>query len=155
MARWDQPGATYDRGLLWDAPDPFPHPPQTKPKPKMKRQDYFPARIGSQIVWLRNFKIKLPLHATDLALDLADVTVGLLDVDNAIYSLETYRGALGPASISCYQFIDDALYGDDVPGNVNVDGLHRPRRCPHHRDQWLPEAPLPLHRRQDQNRHHL
>lgn len=64
MARWDQPGATWDSGLRWDAPDPSPTPNPAKKK-RMKRQDYYPSRIGDQVVWLQNFKIKLPLHAAD------------------------------------------------------------------------------------------
>ncbi|MBE2285540.1 MAG: hypothetical protein IAE77_18910, partial [Prosthecobacter sp.] len=67
----------------------------------MKRQDYFPTRIGDQIVWLCNFKLKLPVHAAALGLVAGDVTDILLDVDTAIYGLDTYRGALAPASAAC------------------------------------------------------
>ena len=116
MSSWDQPSATWDSSS-WDQP-PFP-PANPKPKHKtMIRQAYFPLRIGNQIVWLRNFKIKLPLHATTLDLAPADVTAILLDVDTAIYGLETYRGALETSPGACYQCIEISLYGDTVPGNV-------------------------------------
>jgi hypothetical protein len=96
----------------------------------MKRQRYYPTRIGDQVVWLQNFKTKLPLHATDLGLAPATVTARLLDLDNALYGLDTYRGALGPASTSCYQCIDDALYGSDVPGNTMWMGFTVPPGAP-------------------------
>lgn len=130
MARWDQPGATWDSGLRWDEPDPAPTSNPTQTKHKMKRQDYFPTRIGDQVVWLRNFKNKLPDHATALGLVPAAVTAILLDVDNAIYGLDDYRGSLGPASTSCYQCIEDAMYGDTVPGNVMWMGFTPPSGAP-------------------------
>lgn len=96
----------------------------------MIRQNYYPVRIGDQIVWLRNFKTKLPAHATTLSLVAGDVTAILLDVDTAIYGLETYRGALAPASSSCYRCIEVALYGDDVPGDVAWLGFSAPAGAP-------------------------
>jgi hypothetical protein len=94
----------------------------------MKRQDYFPSQIGNQITWLHNFKIKLPQHATAMALDPAAVTAILLDVDNALYGLEKYRAALGPASTSCYQCVEDALYGES--GGVMWAGFTPPDEPP-------------------------
>jgi hypothetical protein len=96
----------------------------------MKRQDYYPVRIGDQIVWLRNFKTKLPLHSSALALVPAEVTAVLLDVSNAIYLLDDYRGALGTASTSCYQCIDDALYNAAAPGNTAPVGFTPPAGAP-------------------------
>ncbi len=96
----------------------------------MTRNAFFPVRIGNQIVWLRNFKIKLPLHATTLNLAPADVTAILLDVDTAIYGLETYRGALETSPGACYQCIEISLYGDTVPGNVTWLGFSAPAGAP-------------------------
>ena len=60
MARWNS-GATWDSGLRWNEPDPpSPNPNPTTKTKRMKRQDYFPSRIGDQTVWLQNFKTKLP-----------------------------------------------------------------------------------------------
>ena len=84
----------------------------------MRRQIYFPTRIGDQVIWLTNFRITLPLHATALGLSSAQLAAILLDVDNALYALESYRSALGPANTGCHQCVKDALYGDTVPGNI-------------------------------------
>lgn len=97
----------------------------------MKRQVFFPVRIGDQIVWLRNFKLKLlgapasggtPAvvgYATTLSLDATEAAAIGLDVDNAIYALEAYRGAFSTASTAVYQRIDDALYNDALEGTVS------------------------------------
>ena len=130
MARWNQPGATWNSSLRWNEPDPSPNPnPNPKPK-RMKRQDYFPVRIGDQVVWLRNFKTKLPLHTVQLALVPAEVTAILLDVSNAIYQLDDYRGALATASTACYQCIEDALYNYSVPGTTVPMGFTPPAGAP-------------------------
>jgi hypothetical protein len=85
----------------------------------MKRPSWFPPAIGNQVVWLRNFKTKLPNHATTpLALTPADVTARLLDTDTAIYALETYRGAVGTFPDAAYQRVEDALNNDQIPGNI-------------------------------------
>jgi hypothetical protein len=94
VARFDS-GARADSGIRFDEETSSP-----KPKPKrksMRIQLYFPVRIGDQIVWLRNAKTKLPAHATTLGLDPADVTARLLDIDNALYALEAYRGTSEPS----------------------------------------------------------
>lgn len=96
----------------------------------MKRQDYFPLRLGDQIVWLGNFKLKLPLYTALLGLDADAVTAILLDVDNALYGLDTYRGALGPAQTACYQSIEDNLHGKDLPGDVMWAGFTPPAGAP-------------------------
>ncbi len=130
MPAWDAPPPAAWDSSSWDLPDSTTVNPSKSKRKTVKRQDYFPIRIGDQIVWLRNFKIKLPLHATDLALVAGEVTNILLDVDTAIYGLETYRAALGPSSTSCYQCIDDALYSDTVPGNVMWMGFAAPGGAP-------------------------
>lgn len=128
MPAWDQLSATWDNSS-WDTPSSTSANLKSK-RHTVKRQDYFPIRIGDQIVWLRNFKIKLPTHATALGLVAGDVTAILLDVDTAIYGLDTYRGALGPANSSCYQSIEVALYGDTVVGNVVWMGFTPPAGAP-------------------------
>ena len=77
-----------------------------------------PIRIGDQIVWLRNFKTKLPTHATTLGLVAGEVTALLLDVDNAIYALDHYRGAVATFPQAAYQRIDDALLTPTLPGTI-------------------------------------
>jgi hypothetical protein len=84
----------------------------------MKRQKYYPVRIGDQIVWLRNFKTKLPGHAATLGLVAGDVTAILLDVDNALYALDDYRGGLATFPDAAYQRIDAALNNDSLGGTI-------------------------------------
>ena len=130
MATWDQPGATWDSGLRFDQPSPPPSNPTPTKHTRMKRQDYFPTRIGDQIVWLNNFKTKLPLYATALGLSNAQLDAILLDVANAIYALDDYRGALTPANTSCHQCIQDALYKETVPGDIMWMGFTPPAGAP-------------------------
>lgn len=97
----------------------------------MKRPRWFPTIIGSQVIWLRNYKTKLPNHAnTPLTLVPADVTATLLDVDNAIYALETYRGAVGTFPDAAYQRIEDALNNDQIPGDIMWLGFAPPNPAP-------------------------
>ncbi len=112
---WDDEDAKWDSGF-WDS-GPISNPnPRNKP---MKRPTWFPRVVGAQITWLTNFKSKLPNHATTpLALVPADVTACLLDVDNAIYALQTYRGAVGTFPDAAHQRIEDALNNESIPGNI-------------------------------------
>jgi hypothetical protein len=113
MANWNE--AIWG-SFHWDSEPPNPNP---KPKRKsMRLQLYFPVRIGNQIVWLHNFKTKLPAHATALGLVAGDVTAILLDVDNAIYALEAYRGAIATFPDAAYERIDDALHNDALAGSI-------------------------------------
>lgn len=84
----------------------------------MIRQLYFPTRIGDQIVWLHNFKTRLLVHATVLGLDPATVTAIVLEVDNAIYALDLYRGGIGNFPDAAYQRIKDALYNPALTGTI-------------------------------------
>lgn len=113
MVRFDS-GQHWDSGLTYDQPESQPNP-NPKKGNKMKRQDYFPTRIGDQIVWLTNYKTSVALRAAALSLDPADVTATQLDADNARYGLDDYRGALATASTSGYQTIQAALYDDSAP----------------------------------------
>jgi hypothetical protein len=96
----------------------------------MKRQDYYPVRIGDQIVWLRNLKTKLPTHAPTLDLDPAAVAGILLDVDNALYALGSYRGALATSADAGYQRIEDALYDATIAGPIVWLGFAPPAGAP-------------------------
>lgn len=96
----------------------------------MRLQKYFPVRIGDQIVWLRNFLTKLPQHAAELALEPTGVTTVLLDVENALFALDNYRGALASANTACHQCIELALHGTDVPTPVMWMGFSAPPGAP-------------------------
>jgi len=83
----------------------------------MKRPTWFPRAIGDQIIKLRNIKTKLPGYAETLTLDPADVTARMLDVDNAIYALETYRSAVSSFPDAAFERIKEILHGS-IAGNV-------------------------------------
>jgi len=128
MARWND-GSRWNDGTLWTDSSSQPNPKPKKHK-TMKRQDYFPLRIGNQIVWLRNAKTKLPLHSTALALVAGEVTAFLLDVDNAIYALDNYRGALETGKDAAYQRIEDALFNDALLPDIVWLGFAPPAGAP-------------------------
>ena len=54
---------------------------------------YYPNRIGDQIVWLRNYRNKLPNHETVLGYTDDDVTAIQADCDRLIWLLETFQEA--------------------------------------------------------------
>lgn len=128
MARWND-GSRWNDGTLWTDSSAQPNPKPKKHK-TVKRQDYFPIRIGNQIVWLRNAKTKLPLHTATLGLDAGEVTTFLLEVDNCIYALDSYRGALETSKDAAYQRIDDALYNDTLLPDITWLGFAPPAGAP-------------------------
>lgn len=129
MAFWDAANTFWDSGIRYDEPA-APNPTTKTKRKSMRRQAYFPLPIAEQIVWLGNFKTKLPLYATILSLVPAEVTARLLDTDNALYALQNYRGALGPFSDAAYERIEDALFNPAVPGNVTWPAFAAPTPVP-------------------------
>jgi hypothetical protein len=97
---WDQ--SNWDSGT-WDQPSDY-FSPQPKSKTKMKRQDYYPSRIGDQVNWLDNYAAKLPIHGAVLGVIAADITASVNDAKYANYVLGTWLTA--------------------------VRAFHRPRRMP-------------------------
>ncbi|MBE7495331.1 MAG: hypothetical protein HS117_10315 [Verrucomicrobiaceae bacterium] len=59
----------------------------------MKKQNYFPSRLGEQPEWLINFATKLPIHATALSLAAARVTAAVGDCLWAAYVIGDWRTA--------------------------------------------------------------
>lgn len=109
MADWDT--GTWDSGL-WDQPtlsDYF------KPKPKkptdMKRQDYYPSRIGDQVNWLDNFAVKLPIHGATLGASTGEVTAAVNDAKWCNYVLGTWLTAVRAFAPSTTDAVDDVLTG--------------------------------------------
>lgn len=113
MSNWDSPNTFWDQpSATWDA-DPPPSPPnqqQTKLK-KMKRQNYFPSRIGDQVNWLKNYADKLPTYAGTLGLDTGDVTDGVADARRAEYALGDWLTDLRDFSPAATSAVDIILYG--------------------------------------------
>ncbi|MCX6899787.1 MAG: hypothetical protein NT105_13950 [Verrucomicrobia bacterium] len=78
----------------------------------MSIQRYFPNRAGEQIVWLTNFRNKLPQYATRLGLDPARVAEVIATCGFVIYVLENWLVAVrtfGPTATSAVNLL---LNGD-------------------------------------------
>jgi hypothetical protein len=111
---WDT--GTWDSGL-WDEPPTPPASDYFKPRRKtnthttMKRQDYYPSRIGDQVNWLDNFSVKLPIHGPTLGVEPADVTASVNDAKFGNYVLGTWLSAVRNFSPSTTDAVDDVLTG--------------------------------------------
>jgi hypothetical protein len=113
---WDT--GTWDSGF-WDQPtlsDYF----QSKPKPKtqMKRQTYYPSRIGDQVNWLDNFAVKLPVHGATLGVSAGDITAAVNDAKWCNYVLGTWLAAVRAFSPSTTDAVDDVLTGGGTTAMV-------------------------------------
>jgi hypothetical protein len=111
---WDS--GTWDSGF-WDEPPPAPASDyfnprrRTNPHTTMKRQDYYPSRIGDQVNWLDNFSVKLPIHGPTLGVEPADVTASVNDAKFGNYVLGTWLSAVRNFSPSTTDAVDDVLTG--------------------------------------------
>ncbi len=111
---WDT--GTWDSGF-WDAP---PAPPASdyfnprrkrKPHTTMKRQDYYPGRIGDQVNWLDNYAEKLPIYGATLGVEAADITASVNDAKFGNYVLGSWLSAVRNFSPSTTDAVDDVLAG--------------------------------------------
>ena len=108
---WD--AGTWDSGL-WDQAalsDYFN--PKHKPKnqTKMRRQTYYPSRIGDQITWLDNFAQKLPTYGPTLGVTAGDVTAGVNDAKWIKHVLSSWLSAVRAFAPSTTDAVDDVLTG--------------------------------------------
>jgi hypothetical protein len=107
---WDQ--STWDSGF-WDAaPAYFTPQRNTRKRSTMKRTNYYPSRIGDQVNWLDNFSVKLPVHATGLALADPEVTAAVADAKWGKYVLGSWLTAVRNFSPSTTDAVDDVLTGE-------------------------------------------
>ncbi|MBL9116120.1 MAG: hypothetical protein JNJ83_14025 [Verrucomicrobiaceae bacterium] len=107
---WDQ--GTWDNGF-WDQPSDYlflQRKPQNN-RTKMKRQDYYPSRIGDQVNWLDNYGTKLPIHGATLGVIAGDITASVNDAKYAKYVLGTWLTAVRAFSPSTTDAVDDVLTG--------------------------------------------
>lgn len=89
---WDT--GAWDSGF-WDQQTPSDYfQPQLKPKSTMKRNNYYPSRIGDQVNWLDNYSIKLPIHGAALSVVAADITASVNDAKFGNYVLGTWLTAV-------------------------------------------------------------
>lgn len=106
---WDE--GTWDSGF-WDQPAPSDYfQSQPKPKSNMKRQDYYPSRIGDQVIWLTNYAAKLPNHGPTLGVLPADVAASVNDAKFGLYTLGTWLGEVRNFAPSTTDAVDDVLTG--------------------------------------------
>ena len=83
----------------------------------MKRQDYYPSRIGDQVNWLANYAAKLPIYGTTLGLSAGEVTAGVNDAKWCNYVLGVWLTAVRAFSPSTTNAVDEVLTGK---GNAAV-----------------------------------
>ncbi|MGB8169464.1 MAG: hypothetical protein WCF18_18335 [Chthoniobacteraceae bacterium] len=111
---WDT--GTWDSGFWDQLSDYF----QTQPKPKsnVKRQYYYPGRIGDQVNWLDNYSVKLPIHGPTLGVIAGDITASVNDAKWGNYVLGTWLTAVRAFSPSTTDAVDDVLTGSGTTAIV-------------------------------------
>ena len=115
---WDI--GTWDSGF-WDQPndsDYFHPQPKPNPRTQMKRQVYYPSRIGDQVNWLDNYSIKLPIHGATLSVIAADITASVNDAKWANYVLGSWLTGVRNFSPSTTDAVDDVLTGSGAAAVV-------------------------------------
>lgn len=99
--RWGSPSYVLEPGDPgYTPPSPPASPPPVKPK-RMKRQAYYPTSAAEQIIWLENFRNKLPGYATALGLSTGQVSAGVADARWVIYVLGSWLPAVRAWGKSC------------------------------------------------------
>jgi hypothetical protein len=68
---------------------------------KMKRNTYFPIRLGDQIIWLGNFRDRMAALATTLGLTPAQTTAILADCNWLLYVLQTWLPEVRTWALGC------------------------------------------------------
>jgi hypothetical protein len=107
---WDT--GTWDSGF-WDATasNYFLTTTKSKKQKQMKRQDYYPSRIGDQVNWLDNFAQKLPLHGPTCGVSAGDVTDAVNDAKWANHVLGSWLSAVRNFAPSTTDAVDEVLDG--------------------------------------------
>ena len=109
ILNWDQ--SNWDSGT-WDQPSDNSSPqPKSNKHTKMRRQTYYPSRIGDQVNWLDNYAAKLPIHGATLGVIAGDITDSVNDAKYANYVLGTWLSAVRNFSPSTTDAVDDVLAG--------------------------------------------
>jgi hypothetical protein len=120
---WDE--GTWDSGF-WDAPTP-PVPPispfgstKAKNRTKMKRQDYYPSRIGDQVNWLANLAVKLPLYGPTLDVLAAVVLSIVNDAKWSHYVLSEWLSSVRAFTPASTNAVDEVLTGPEGAAAVTL-----------------------------------
>lgn len=112
--RWGDPSYILEPGDPGYVPPLSPVPanqPPTKLK-KMKRQAYYPSRAADQVVWLENFRNKLPGYQVALGLSDPEVADGVADARELIYLQGSWLPAVRNYAPACTNSVTDAQTGD-------------------------------------------
>ena len=78
----------------------------------MKHNSYYPTNVGSQIIWLGNFNLKLPTVSLSLGLNTDQLKAGLADSGWLLFILETWLPAVRAWNLACTNAANDAQTGD-------------------------------------------
>jgi len=99
--------------------DPFPSVNKTKKKAKnMKHNNYYPSRIGDQLIWLITFLTNLPKYTATLGLNAAAVTAIIADCNWLVYVMELWWPATRTWSLACTKAVADAQTGTETTALV-------------------------------------
>lgn len=77
----------------------------------MKRQLYYPARAGEQLLWLKNFRDKLLQHAATLSLTSQTLDSALADLAWLIFFKSEIIGRVRRHALACSQVERDLMSG--------------------------------------------
>jgi hypothetical protein len=109
--RWNDPAVRYDAG--WTYVDSTTPETQKKTKIKhMRKQKYYPSRIGDQIVWLENFRTKLPLYVATLGLVAAKADAAVASARYTIYVLSQWLAGARAFNPAATEAVDLLLNGE-------------------------------------------
>lgn len=110
--RWGDPSYILEPGDPGYTPVPLP-PNQPPPKSKkMKRQAYYPTSAAEQLVWLENFRNKLPGYQTAIPLTTAQSDAGVADARSVIYVIGSWLPGVRDWAKSCTNAAAQAQSGD-------------------------------------------
>ena len=78
----------------------------------MRRQTYYPSRIGNQVLWLDNYANNLALYAPTLSISPTDTTASVDDARWCAYGLGIWITAVRAFSPSTTDAVDAMLTGE-------------------------------------------
>ena len=115
---WDSPGTFWDApGQTWDQSTTPPNQPPTKAK-KMKRQAYYPSRTADQVIWLENFRNKLPGYQGALGLSAGQVSAGVADARWLVYVCGSWLPGERAHAPACTDACTQAMTGTGTTPQV-------------------------------------
>ena len=109
--RWGNPSYLLEPGDPGYV-DPSPSVNKSKKKAKtMKHNNYYPSRMGDQIIWLVTFLTNLPKYTVTLGLNATAVTAIIADCNWLVYVMQLWWPATRTWSLACTKGVTDAQTG--------------------------------------------